>query len=166
MPRNIEIKARARDWERQRTVAARLASSREELRQFDVFFKVKGGRLKLRRLSGGEAQLIFYRRPERSGPKTSDYFVAPVADPAGLRRALAFGLGERGTVEKRRTVFQIGRTRVHFDDVRGLGRFIELEVLLKRGESAAAGRREAEVLMLILGIAKADLVSGAYADLM
>ena len=59
-----------------------------------------------------------------------------------------------------------GRTRIHFDEVRGLGRFIELEVVLRPGEDRAAGRREAAALMKALGIRRADLLAGAYADLL
>lgn len=165
MARNVEIKARAADWDGQMEKAASLASSREELSQEDVFFAVPKGRLKLRVLGSGGAQLLFYERPDAAGPKTSQYRIVPVADHAGLRAALAAALGEKGVVRKRRTVFLVGRARVHFDIVEGLGRFIELEIVLVHGEDGSAGEAEARELMGKLGIAPADLVRGAYADL-
>jgi adenylate cyclase class IV len=75
----------------------------------------------------------------------------------------ALGLGK--TVKKERTVFFKGRTRIHFDKVKGLGRFIELEVCLKKGQSAAAGRKTALALMKTLFISGKDLLKTAYADM-
>jgi predicted adenylyl cyclase CyaB len=59
-----------------------------------------------------------------------------------------------------------GRTRIHLDEVTGLGSFLELEVVLADGEDAAAGESEAHDLMARLGVAPTDLVEGAYLDLM
>lgn len=60
----------------------------------------------------------------------------------------------------------IGRTRVHLDDVKGLGHFLELEVVLNEGEPAEAGIEEAHALMAQLGIAPAQLIEEAYVDLL
>jgi len=42
--------------------------------------------------------------------------------------ALGLALGIKGVVRKRRVVYMIGQTRVHLDQVEGLGYFMELEV--------------------------------------
>jgi len=42
--------------------------------------------------------------------------------------ALGQALGIKGVVRKRRMVYMIGQTRVHLDQVEGLGEFMELEV--------------------------------------
>jgi adenylate cyclase class IV len=54
---------------------------------------------------------------------------------------------------------------VHLDRVESLGHFLELEVVLTEGESAAAGAKEARALMTALGIADDQLIDGAYVDL-
>ncbi|KAG0899736.1 hypothetical protein G6F32_017347 [Rhizopus arrhizus] len=59
-----------------------------------------------------------------------------------------------------------GRTRIHLDRVEGLGEFLELEVVLRDGESAAAGMEEARTLMDGLGVAPTQLRAGAYLDLL
>ena len=41
---------------------------------------------------------------------------------------LGLALGVRGVVKKTRRLIMIGQTRVHIDDVEGLGTFMELEV--------------------------------------
>ena len=71
-----------------------------------------------------------------------------------------------GRVQKHRTLFLVGRTRVHLDNVKGLGHFLELEVVLNEGELAEAGIREAQSLMARLGIESSQLVEGAYIDLL
>ena len=59
----------------------------------------------------------------------------------------------------------VGQTRVHCDKVTDLGEYMELEVMLKDGQSEKEGMDIAECLMMQLGISKSDLVSGAYLDL-
>lgn len=166
MATNIEIKARAADWAAQLKKGLELADRTERLEQADTFFNCSNGLLKLREQRGGEDYLVFYRRAGIKGPKASEYTLVPVPAAAKTRRSLARLLGVTKKVFKKRLVCHAGRTRIHFDEVRGLGRFLELEVVLKPGESAAAGRREAAGLMKALGIKKADLLAGAYADML
>ena len=53
-------------------------------------------------------------------------------------------------MRKHRTLYLVGRTRVHLDRVDGLGHFLELEVVLADGESADAGVKEARALISTL----------------
>ncbi len=163
---NIEIKARAHNWASQMKAGLALAENTQRLNQSDTFFNCANGRLKLRRQRGKDDYLVFYRRTAEKGPKSSTYTLVPVSDASKIDRTLTRLLGVTQKVEKRRLVCHVGRTRIHFDEVKGLGRFIELEVVLRPGESQAAGRREATLLMQKLAIRKADLLSGAYADML
>jgi hypothetical protein len=61
-------------------------------------------------------------------------------------------LGVVGVVRKTRTLYLVGQTRVHLDEVEGLGPFLELEVVLAPGQSAADGERIARDLMGRLGV--------------
>ena len=85
---------------------------------------------------------------------------------SALRRALTLALGAIGRVRKQRTLYLVGRTRVHLDRVEGLGEFLELEVVLRDDETAEVGEAEAHALMGELGIVPAQLVEGAYLDLL
>jgi predicted adenylyl cyclase CyaB len=165
--RNIEIKARVADLARLRATAASLAPTPSMvLAQTDTFFVVPRGRLKLRELGDGAAELIFYERADHVGPKESSYVRYTCADPKGLAALLGGALGIRGVVEKRREVFLIGRTRIHLDEVRGLGIFMEIEVVLGDGDAAAEGEREARVLLAAFDIPQSALVAPAYIDLL
>jgi predicted adenylyl cyclase CyaB len=72
----------------------------------------------------------------------------------------------RAVVRKTRTVYRVGRTRIHLDRVEGLGDFIELEVVLRSDEELASGASVARELMARLEIAEDDLVEAAYVDLL
>ncbi|MBW3598013.1 MAG: class IV adenylate cyclase [Planctomycetes bacterium] len=166
MPRNVEIKAQVRDWDRLHAVAAHLAGGPPELiRQVDTFFHAPHGRLKLREFSAERGELIFYERPDAAAAKTSRYEIVATDQPQRLRETLAAALGIRGVVRKERLLYLAGQSRIHLDRVEGLGRFVELEVVLRGGQTATDGRRIAEQLQNKLGISDADLVEGAYVDL-
>ncbi|MBI3298042.1 MAG: class IV adenylate cyclase [Elusimicrobia bacterium] len=165
MARNVEVKARVSDWPGLSARARELWGEPQLLRQRDAFFPCPDGRLKLRLQEPGPSYLIFYRRADEAGPKASDWLGADVADGDAARRLLAAAFGEAAFVAKTRLLFMSGRTRVHLDDVDGLGRFLELEVVLRDGEDAASGEAEARTLLSRLGVAPGDLVRGAYADL-
>ncbi len=165
MSRNIEIKARAADLSRIETRARVLADQGPfDLQQDDTFFVCPNGRLKLRELAPDRGELIFYRRPDVPGPKLSEYTMASTATPGLLRAILGDALGVLGRVRKRRRLYLAGQTRIHLDQVEGLGTFVELEVVLDESQSAQEGEAIAEHLLAELGVGKPDLVSGAYLD--
>jgi adenylate cyclase len=165
MPRNVEIKASVRDKKALLSKARRLWGAPKRLDQKDLFFPCPVGRLKLRLQKPGPSYLIAYSRPDARGPKTSRYTTAVAPEPEALAACLRAALGAGRVVVKTRLLFMAGRTRVHVDSVRGLGDFLELEVVLRRGEGAAAGRAQALRLMGLLGVRPDDLLEGAYADL-
>lgn len=170
MPRNVEIKAHVgppgalADLEPR--VAALATAGPTPLTQDDTFFACPSGRLKLRVLADGVGELIFYRRADTHGPKTSFYDRCPVGDPDALRRTLDLAYGTLGRVRKRRTLYLVGRTRVHLDAVEGLDDHLELEVVLGDDEPAEAGVAEAHALLDRLGVPATALVAGAYLDLL
>jgi predicted adenylyl cyclase CyaB len=166
MPANIEIKARVRDFEALKGHAAALSNGpMKVIPQDDTFFNIPHGRLKLRLLAPDHAQLVYYERPDQDGPKRSNYHIFETADPEGLKTTLSLALGVRGIVRKTRYLYLVGQTRVHLDDVEGLGEFIELEVVLRPGQSDAEGQSIARDLMAKLGIAETDLLECAYMDM-
>jgi len=167
MPANIEIKARARDFSEIKLKAEKLSDFPVEvISQEDIFFNVAQGRLKLRILAPDRAQLIYYTRPDQEGPKRSDYHIAETSDPENLKRVLELAYGIRGVVKKTRYLYLVGQTRVHMDDVEGLGKFMELEVVMREGQSDAEGQKIAEGLMASLGVERGDLLEGAYMDML
>ena len=182
MPSNIEIKAKAmpvslsrpmvkkttkaNDWNNQIKIARKLSNREEKLIQEDTFFVCPEGRLKLREQKAKEDYLIFYNRDNKSGPKHSEYFTYPTTDAKALKSLLSKSLGKTKIVKKKRLVFFVGQTRIHFDEVQKLGKFIEIEVCLKKNQTRLSGFDIAERIIKALNINKKDLVKSAYADLL
>ena len=167
MASNVEIKARVTD---PRAMRARMESfgttAPDELVQIDTFYNVPTGRLKLRESADGTGELIYYQRADDPGPRVSNYFRASSSDPASLRDVLARSLGVRATVRKRRSVFLFGQTRIHLDQVEGLGSFIEFEVVLRDGQPVSDGERIATSLINAFSVRAAVLIPHAYVDLL
>lgn len=164
---NVEIKAAVRSLDDLVGRVTRIADSGPEvIEQDDTFFACGNGRLKLRRFSDGTGELIFYDREGGEGPKTCHYEIVPVNMLDSLCGVLTLAYGMAGRVRKRRTLYKVGRTRVHIDKVEGLGTFVELEVVLGEGEGEEVGVREARELMAELGIGEGDLIGRPYVDLL
>jgi adenylate cyclase class IV len=60
----------------------------------------------------------------------------------------------------------VDQSRIHVDEVEGLGCFLEVEVVLRPDQTEDEGARMATGLRLALGVQEEDLVQGAYLDLL
>jgi predicted adenylyl cyclase CyaB len=167
MARNVEIKARISSIEALLPRVVALASDGpSEIQQDDTFFRCESGRLKLRDFLNGTGELIFYRRANTAGPKESFYIRSATSTPDALRESLSLAYGNAGRVIKQRTLFIVGRTRVHLDRVAKLGDFLELEVVLGEKEPLESGFVEAHEIMARLGIEPHHLIEQAYVELL
>lgn len=167
MNRNVEIKARVDGLGAVRERVEALADEGPVvLSQEDTFFVCPKGRLKLRKTQGRSGELIYYQRPDSPGPKESQYTICRLSDPAEIESLLAQAYGVRGVVTKRRALYRVGQTRVHLDEVDGLGAFVELEVVLDPDQGVSEGMEAAFKLMDQLDVPRTSLVAGAYIDLL
>jgi predicted adenylyl cyclase CyaB len=167
MASNIEIKARLPDAHSTRLLAERISDSGPtEINQRDTFFMCPNGRLKLREFSSTHGELIYYRREDTLGTKQSDYLISPTDSPATLLALLSAAFKATQVVTKTRTLYLVGQTRIHLDEVAGLGSFLELEVVLHPEQSPLEGHEIARKLMASLEIDPSQLIDCAYADLL
>jgi predicted adenylyl cyclase CyaB len=166
MARNVEIKARVSDLAALAEKVAAIADDGPALiEQEDTFFHCPHGRLKLRARSPTQGELIFYERADDAGPKESRYVRTSCVDPEALKDILGRALGIRGVIRKRRRLYRVGQTRIHLDEVEGLGNFLELEVVLRDDQDSADGAAIARRVMSELAVTEEDLVPQAYIDL-
>ena len=164
--RNLEVKASAVSLATARSRLRKLdgATAHVNLRQTDWYFRVPKGRLKLRQVgSGRDAELIAYLRPDTPSARTSEFQRLPTTDAAGTRRLFERMLGLRVRVRKRREVWLYRNARIHLDTVEGLGRFIEIEVVVTEGMPQA--RALMKELRGALGIRTRDLVAESYSNM-
>ncbi|HTE20403.1 MAG TPA: class IV adenylate cyclase [Armatimonadota bacterium] len=164
--RNIELKCRCSDLGAARTRAERLgARDAGFLHQRDVFFPAPDGRLKLRDFGDGTGELIAYRRADSEAAVGSDYVLFRTDEAAVLEAVLRHALGQRGSVTKRRQLYLFRNTRIHLDEVEGLGTFVELETVIT-GQTEAEAHAELEEVAAALELQAEDRVAQAYVDLM
>jgi adenylate cyclase, class 2 len=163
MPTNLELKIRLEDnsdiLNRVKEINAEL---RGELNQTDVYYKYKNGLLKLR-LENGTQTLIKYLRNEGSGDRWSDYQLISL-EKNDAREYLKDILEEETVVEKSRFLYMYDNTRIHIDNVKGLGTFVELETLVLNGKTDAAERFDKIVTLLALN--RKREIRKSYRDLM
>ena len=176
MPSNVEVKAHIhRPEELAKALELLQCTGPFLIEQRDTFFVCPTGRLKLREFGtnqesptlGGE--LIWYSRSDVTGSKLSEFkrVCVEYEDAPYLREVLSTAYGVVGSVKKTRNLYfhESTHTRIHIDEVEGLGRFIELEVVLQPGQAEEEAHEIAAKLCEALDIRPGDHVKGAYMDL-
>ena len=164
---NIEFKARMRDEKR---VRAALKSLRSRVagtdHQIDTYFQIPSGRLKLRQ-GNIENALIFYQRENSAKVRPSHVLLCEFSDPAQvrtLRKVLASALGIAAVVDKVREIYYVDNVKIHLDRVRRLGKFLEVEAFVKKGNLRRA-RKQANEIKELFGVLPEDILADSYSDL-
>jgi adenylate cyclase, class 2 len=101
--------------------------------QVDTYFHVQNGRLKLRE-GNIENALIHYERMNTAGAKQSNVLLYQHQPNAALKAILSKALGIKVVVDKKRKIYFIDNVKFHFDQVAGLGNFVEVEAIDKTGD--------------------------------
>ena len=167
MPVNVEIKARTREPAR---VLQRLAEVGAELQgvdhQIDAYYAARTGRLKLRR-GTIENALIAYHPADEAGPKVSQVTLYEPNNSDRLHATLGAALGILVVVDKQRHIWWSGNVKLHVDEVKGLGAFLEIEAIDRDGSLGEVMlRRQCRQWLELLAIDDADLVERSYSDLL
>jgi predicted adenylyl cyclase CyaB len=168
MSTNIEIKARCSDHQSILKLLDELEGARfsgKEL-QTDIFFKVKNGRLKLRKISDSKCILIPYLRADKKGPTESNYALLQVNEPKKTEELLSRILEVDRCVHKERSIYLFENIRIHLDAVKDLGTFIEFEAVVADENDLDLEKIKVDQLIRYFGIEKKDLIAEAYVDLL
>jgi len=129
MPANLEIKTKISSIEDAISKAKSIgATSKGKLHQIDIYFHSDFGRLKLRVINSIEAELIFYERNETKNYRRSQFFRYPAADSNQLKVILEKAYRVKVIVEKQRILWLYKNIRIHIDNVKNLGLFLEFEI--------------------------------------
>lgn len=97
------------------------------IKQKDIYYKFNNGLLKLR-IENDTYTLIKYIRNEKN-KRWSNYELLELKGK-NPEKYLNEILIKEVVVEKKRKLYLFNNTRIHLDDVRNLGKFLELETLL------------------------------------
>lgn len=165
MPTNLELKAKLSNLHDAETIARVIGAKKHSvLTQIDTYFNIANGRLKLREINDRKFELIYYHRANKAGDRYSEYTIVPLKEPRTVKRILSKLLGQKVVVRKKRVLYLFNNARIHLDRVKGLGSFIEFEVLV------AKGKAQAESFMRTLrkefSISQTEIIAGSYSDLL
>ena len=153
MPKNLELKIYCSSFSGlKKTLKVINAEFSGELIQKDVYYKNEKGLLKLR-IENGEQSLIKYLRDEEGKDRWSDFHVLKFS--GGNAEEFFNDIFEvEAVVEKKRLLYMYNNTRIHLDEVKGLGNFLELETLVLSGLKDAQNRFNKIIDLLGLDIKK------------
>jgi len=161
---NVEVKYELRDPD-----AARLqcrvgnASLIGTLHQVDTYYRMSDGRLKRRVAEGEPVEWIFYHRIDRARPRLSTFTI--LSEEQARTRWGVQGLRPWVEVEKTRELWLDGALRIHLDEVRGLGNFLELEALIGPGSDLNRCHESIDRWRTLLLPVLGEPVSHSYSDL-
>lgn len=165
---NIELKISINNFKDIINALRNIGSHYDDtLHQIDIYYFCKNGRLKLRNINNKNFELIFYQRPDKKIKKISNYRILQIKPNKfnSIELILDNALGKRIIVRKERKVWIYKNTRIHLDSVYGLGKFLELETVVKKINLKEAKREYNKVLKL-LGLLKYEKCKESYSDLL
>ncbi|MEP7162330.1 MAG: class IV adenylate cyclase [Candidatus Moraniibacteriota bacterium] len=167
--KNIEIKVRVPNRSQTIKLVEDLHPQKKGvLRQVDTYFKVPNGRLKLREEKARkDADLIYYFRPDRRSSRLSEYDILKIdkSDVKCTKTFLEKALAIRVIVRKERILYLYRHTRIHLDQVMGLGDFLELETVITH-QTITEAKQEHIAVCKALALDRLEKISGSYSDLL
>ena len=167
MHTNFEFKARSADIKRLEMILLtkdpRFAG---EDHQIDTYFNVQHGRLKLRE-GVIENALIHYQRDNAAGAKQSDVTLYQHQPDSHLKDCLTKSIGVKVIIDKKRRIYFIDNVKFHFDEVKELGFFVEVEAIDKDGSIGVPKLKEqCNVYAHLFGIETSDFIAESYSDML
>lgn len=167
MHTNFEFKARHTDIaEAEKGLLQQHPLFIGEDHQIDTYFHVPNGRLKLRE-GTIEHALIFYQRSNLPGAKQSDVTLYQHKPDPALKQLLIQSLGIKTVVNKKRRIYFIDNVKFHFDQVEGLGSFVEVEAIDKDGSIGLEKlKQQCSLYQSLLGVKEQDFMAESYSDLL
>lgn len=162
--KNLEIKARIDDINEPQILLKKIgAKFINRGRQIDTYYIVPSGKFKLRKFNQKNGNLIFYKRKESLNPKWSNYLIFHISEPDKFNKFLQQIFPTQTIVNKIRIFYRYKNARIHLDNVKNLGKFIEIEAEVKNGELQA--KKTMRELLNYLKIPKRDFIKKSYSDL-
>lgn len=163
---NIEFKAKAKNIDE---LENKLLSIQPKLigedHQVDTYFNTPEGRLKLRE-GNIENSLIYYERANTNDAKESKVILYAHEADKNLKDILTKVHGIKTVVDKIRKIYFVNNVKIHFDNIDGLGTFIEVEAIDKDGTIGTEKLKEqCKQFADFFGIEDDDYIAYSYSDM-
>lgn len=134
--------------------------------QVDTYFNVSKGRLKLRE-GNIENALINYDRSNSAEAKLSEVMLYKHQANPALKSILTHQLGVKVVVDKNRKIYFLENVKFHFDEVQGLGAFLEVEAIDEGAKfSIDELKDQCEHFRKFFNLPESALQSQSYSDML
>ena len=134
--------------------------------QIDTYFNANVGRLKLRE-GNIENALIQYSRENVAGTKLSQVVLYKHEPSPALKEILTTQLGIIVAVDKIRKIYFVDNVKFHFDEVVGLGTFVEIEAIDEDGSLETDQlQQQCDDYIRLLELDRADMQTHSYSDML
>ena len=133
--------------------------------QVDTYFNVPSGRLKLRE-GNIENALIYYERSDVADAKQADIILYKHSPETSLKDILTKVHGIKTIVDKTRRIYFIENVKFHFDTVKNLGTYVEVEAIDETGQiSTEKLKGQCDKYFSFFELDTSDYISKSYSDL-
>ena len=136
------------------------------LNQEDIYYNCLEGRLKLRIEDDNKSYFIYYNRDNVSEAKVSTYYTYPIEDVEKFEKSVIKGLSEELVVKKLRKLYLYKNARIHIDDVLSLGKFLEIEILIRDENEEKESKQLMEEIIALCNIEKCQKIDCGYRELL
>lgn len=164
--KNLEIKVKVPSLEEIKPSLS-FATFSGNFHQKDTYYLIGERRLKLREQKNLK-EIIYYIRRNKKDTKESKYFRIPV--PAiflfSVKKLFSFLFREKTVIDKERYLYLYKHTRIHLDNVKRLGSFVELETVFNGSEGEKSLLKEHEEIKHALKLDSFQSILGSYSDLL
>lgn len=163
---NFEFKAKVDQLERYENKLLTLNPKFQGVdHQIDTYFNATYGRLKLRE-GNIENALINYDRKNISSSKESQIILYQHEPNTALKNILTRQLGIKVIVEKKRKIYFIDNVKFHFDIVKHLGTFLEVEAIDNEQKLTIEDlKNQCDKYFDFFELAQSSIVDKSYSDL-
>lgn len=153
MSQNIELKIKLETFNDIFNILKKYDVQKEAvLKQRDIYYKHNDGLLKLR-IYSTNGEMIYYKRDESAKDRVSNYQILNV-DPKEAEEFFKYIFETEVEVKKVRFLYLYKNTRIHLDEVEGLGKFLELETVVKGSTEGGIDEFNSVVELLRLDTSK------------
>lgn len=134
--------------------------------QIDTYYKATAGRLKLRE-GNIENALIQYDRENLAGTKLSKVLLYKHEPSLALKQILTTQLGVLIVIDKLRKIYFVDNVKFHFDEVKALGSFVEIEAIDEDGSLDVEHlQKQCDEYISLLGLDRTAMQTHSYSDML
>lgn len=137
------------------------------LNQKDIYLKTRNKecRVKIRQEDDGNYAINYYRENVEK-EKISTYTFYKIESVDDFMNVFGESVDIELVVEKKRELYLYDNARIHIDDVKNLGKFIEIEIVINNDEEEKKSQELLEKLMEMLNLNQLEKIAIGYREML